>query len=36
MGGEYVDSKLRGAIERILAGEELEPQPRPWSIPAIR
>lgn len=36
MDWEYVDSKLRGAIERVLAGEVLESEPRPWSIPAIR
>ena len=34
--GEYVDSKLRAAIHRALDGEQVEPQSRPWAIPAIR
>jgi len=36
MDGEYVDSKLRDAIERALAGEPVKSQPRPWPIPTIR
>jgi beta-lactamase regulating signal transducer with metallopeptidase domain len=36
LGLEFLDSKLRDAIERALAGESIEPQPRPWPIPAIR
>jgi beta-lactamase regulating signal transducer with metallopeptidase domain len=36
MNGPYVDSKLRDAIERALAGLPVAPQARPWSIPAIR
>ncbi len=34
--GPYVDSKLRDAIERAVAGLPVEPQARPWPIPTIR